>query len=94
MYIEELTQEFIDNHLALYSGSEPKKYALIDDYLDGLVIDFYDTEEEAKAALEEWRQRDLVEDALREAVHKIADEVGIDIEKVTQFAKEFFEATQ
>lgn len=89
MYVKEFTQEDIDNYLALWPEREPKKYALIDEELD-VVMDFYDTEEEAKAAQEEWRQRDLVEDALREAVHKIAEEVGIDVEKVTQFAKEFF----
>lgn len=89
MHIKEFTQEDIDNYLALHPEAEPKRYALIDEELD-VVIDFYDTEEQAKAAQEEWRQRDLVEDSLREAVHKIAEEVGIDVEKVTEFAKEFF----
>lgn len=89
MYVKEFTQEDIDNYLALWPEREPKKYALIDKELD-VVMDFYDTEEEAKAAQEEWRQRDLVEDALREAVYKIAEEVGIDVEKVTEFAKGFF----
>jgi len=89
MYVKEFTQEDIDNYLALHPEVEPKRYALIDEELE-VVMDFYDTEKEAKAAQEEWRQRDLVENALREAVHKIAEEVGIDVEKVTQFAKEFF----
>ena len=89
MFIKEMTQEDIDNYLALWPKIKPKNYALIDDEIE-VVMDFYETEEEAKAALEEWRQRYLVEDALREAVYKIADEVGIEVKTVHQFAKEFF----
>lgn len=79
-------------------GTEPKDWALIDSELPGEppgdeiggVIQFFETEKEAKEALEEWRVLDLVENALRECVHKIADEVGIDVEKVSEIARGFF----
>ncbi|GAH40085.1 unnamed protein product [marine sediment metagenome] len=79
-------------------GDDPKDWAIIDSELPGEpsgeeiagVIQFFETEKEAKEALEEWRVLDLVENALRECVHKIADEVGIDVEKVSEIARGFF----
>lgn len=66
--------------------SEKGKWALLDD--TNLVMGFFDTEEEAKIELEDWRQRDLVEDAFREWVTKAAEEIGIEREKVVKFVSE------
>ncbi len=91
MQVKKFTQEDIDNYLGLFPYSKPRQYALVDDDLDGgLVIEFHDTEEAARTALEDWTQTDLVEDALRDAVRKIAEEVGIDVAKVAEIAKGFF----
>lgn len=89
MIIKIYTQDEQDNYKKQFPVSEPKQFALYDDEFD-VVMGFFDTEDEAKEELEECRQRDLVEGALRDAVHKIADETGIDIQKVTKIASEFF----
>jgi len=89
MEIQHLSEEDQLKFKEGHDQAEPKEWALIDRESE-VVMEFYDSEGDAKAALEEWRQRDLVENALREAVYKIADEVGIDVAKVTEFAKEFF----
>jgi len=97
MQVKQFSEEDKTRFKKLYpQGSEPKDWAVIDPEVakdaedDFGVVEFFETEEEAKKSLEEWRQLDLVEDALREAVHKIAEQVGIEVEKVTEIAKGFF----
>lgn len=88
MEIKHLSQDEIAAHEREEPGSEPKEWAISD---DDVCLDFFDTEAEAKAALDECNLTDRVDEAFREWAQKTASEVGVELAKVLEKVREVLE---
>ena len=60
---------------------EPLEWALVDTETD-VVIDFFDTEEEAKAVLDDLNQAFMIEGNFRDWVRETAQKLGVEQDKV------------
>lgn len=85
MEIKHLSATEMEAHKQEYPESEPKEWTLFD---GKVCFGFYDTEQEAKTARDEWNVRTMVEEAFREWAYKTADEIGVDVEKLVEIVKE------
>lgn len=57
---------------------------------DGLVIDYFESDQEARRFLDQMTKLTIVEDAFRDWAQKTAEEVGITREEVRAIVKESF----
>jgi len=86
--IKHLSQDEIAAHKSRYPESRAKEWALLD---DGEWSDFFDTEAEAKAALDDWNVTNLVDEAFRDWAQKTAEELGVEVAKVAEKVGEVLE---
>ena len=88
MEIKHLSQDEIAAHETKNPGSGPKEWAISD---DDVYLDFFDTEAEAKAYLDDWIVTDLVDNAFRDWAQKTAEEIGVDLAKIIEKVREVLE---
>lgn len=84
MEIKHLSEEEMEAEKRQYPGSEPAEWGL---WYEDVYLSFHDTEEAAKAALEEANVLTMVEDAFRDWARKTAEEVGVELAKVLEIVK-------
>lgn len=88
MEIKHLSQDEIAAHERENPGSGPKEWAISD---DDVRLDFFDTEAEAKAYLDDWNVTNLVDEAFRDWAQKTAEELGVDLAKIVEKVGEVLE---
>ncbi len=85
--VKHLTEQEVAELRDQYPDDDIKEFQLVD---DGEVVDYFETEQEARDVLDDLTKRSLVEDAFREWAQKTAEEVGMPREEVVEIVKECY----
>lgn len=64
-----------------------REFQIVND--DGLVIDYLDSEQEARSIIDDLAKQSLVEDAFRDWAQKTAEEVGMSRKEVIEIVKDY-----
>lgn len=82
--VKHLSDEEIQSVKTQYPLSSPKPWAALD---GKLVMNYYDSEAEAKAEVAEFELTDRLNDALNVWLEEVAEEEGVDEDKVRELLK-------
>lgn len=84
MEVKHLDEGEVQAVKALFPLSNPKPWAALD---GKLVMNYYDSEAEAKAEVAEFELTDRLNDALNVWLEEVAEEEGVDEDKVRELLK-------
>lgn len=84
--VKRLTEEERAELGKLHPDGDILEFQLVDE--QGLVVDYFDNEQEARRALDDMTKITLVQDAFRDWALKTAEEVGMSREEVIEIVKD------
>jgi len=84
--VKRLTEEEMAELRKLDPDGDIREFQLLGD--DGLVVDYLDSEQEARSIIDDLTKHFLVEDSFRDWALKTAEEIGMSREEVINIARE------
>ena len=84
--VKRLTEEERAELRNLHPDGDILEFQLVNE--QGVVVDYFDSEQDARRALDDMTKLTLVQDSFRDWAQKTAEEVGIPREEVLSIAKD------